>query len=284
MGLVTKHPDPDERRGTWGSREAAAEWLRGAAARAEAFGPATERMLDLANIRVGSRVLDVGAGAGDQALAAARRVGPTGFVLATDISTSMLEIAAALAREAGLSNVGAQAMDVQCLELEADSFDAVISRNALMLIPDIHKALTEIWRVLRSGGRTAAIVFSTPEKCPYLSIPHGIARRVGRLSPPSAEQFGEFRLSGAGVMEQAYRNASFRDVAIHGVPARRRFSSLEQAMQYLKGPLPLRELMARLSEAEREQAWAEMEETLRQFAGPNGYDSPCELLIGVGTK
>src|SRR6516225_11529952 len=124
--MATKHPDPDERGGTWGSREAAAEWLRGAAARAEAFGPATERMLDLANIRVGSRVLDVGAGAGDQTLAAARRAGPTGFVLATDISISMLEIAATSAREAGLWNVGTQVMDAQNLELEADSVDAVI--------------------------------------------------------------------------------------------------------------------------------------------------------------
>ena len=282
--MATKHPDPDERGGTWGSREAAAEWLRGAAARAEAFGPATERMLDLANIRVGSRVLDVGAGAGDQTLAAARRVGPTGFVLATDISTSMLEIAATLAREAGLSNVGAQAMDAQDLELEADSFDAVISRNALMLIPDVHKALTEIRRVLRSGGRSAAIVFSRPDKCPYLSIPHAIVRSIGRLTSTPVDQFGEFRLSGAGVMGQAYRNAGFRDVTIHEFPTRRRFPSLAEAMQYAKGPLPLRELMARLSEAERERAWAKIEEALRQFVGPNGYDSPCELLIGVGTK
>ena len=278
------NPGSDERGGTWGSQEAAAEWLRGAAARAEVFGPATERMLDLANIGVGSRVLDVGAGAGDQTLAAARRAGPTGFVLATDISISMLEIAATSAREAGLWNVGTQVMDAQNLELEADSVDAVISRNALMLIPDIHKALVEIRRVLRSGGRTVAIVFSTPEKCPYLSIPHAIARRVGRLSSPPAEQFGEFRLSGAGVMEQAYRNAGFRDVAIHEFPTRRRFPSLAHAVEYLRGPLPLRELMARLSEAEREQAWAEIEETLRQFVGPSGYDSPCELLIGVGTK
>jgi ubiquinone/menaquinone biosynthesis C-methylase UbiE len=281
--MVKDNPDPNKR-GTWGSREAAAEWLRGAAARAEAFGPATERMLDLANIRMGSRVLDVGAGAGDQTLAAARRVGPTGFVLATDISTSMLEIAATSAREAGLSNVGTQVMDAQDLKLPADSFDAAISRNALMLVPDIHTALSEMRRVLRAGRRIAAIVFSTPEKCPYLSIPHTIARRVGRLTSPPAEQFGEFRLSGAGAMEQAYRNAGFRDVAIQEFPTRRRFPSLAQAMQYLRGPLPLRELMVRLSEAEREQAWAEIEETLRQFVGPNGYDSPCELLIGVGTK
>ena len=76
----------------------------------------------------------------------------------------MLEIAATSAREAGLSNVGTQVMDAQDLKLPADSFDAAISRNALMLVPDIHTALSEMRRVLRSGGRTAAIVFSTPEK------------------------------------------------------------------------------------------------------------------------
>jgi methylase of polypeptide subunit release factors len=61
-----------------GSIEAAAEWRRVAAERARFFGPVTERMLDLADLRLGGRVLDIGAGAGDQALAAARRVRPTG--------------------------------------------------------------------------------------------------------------------------------------------------------------------------------------------------------------
>ena len=72
--------------GTWGPREAAAEWRRGAPARVQAFGPATEMMLDLVKVAEGSRVLDVGAGAGDSALVAAQRVGSSGRVLATDIS------------------------------------------------------------------------------------------------------------------------------------------------------------------------------------------------------
>jgi hypothetical protein len=55
-------------------------------------------------------------------------------------------------------------------------------------------------------------------------------------------------------------------------------------MQYARGPLPLRELMARLSRAEQEQAWAEIERALAPFVGAQGYDSPCELLIGAGTK
>src|SRR5262245_61009680 len=76
--------------GTWDSREAAAEWQSVAATRRQCFAPATERMLDLATIPVGGRVLDIGAGSGDSSIAAARRVGPTGSVLATDISATML--------------------------------------------------------------------------------------------------------------------------------------------------------------------------------------------------
>jgi len=59
---------------------------------------------------------------------------------------------------------------------------------------------------------------------------------------------------------------------------------LAEAMQYAKGPLPLRELMAQLNALQRERAWAEIENALRQFGGPDGYDSSCELLIGIGTK
>src|SRR5262245_29216771 len=177
--------------GTWGPRQAAAEWRRGAAARVRAFGPATDMMLDLVAAAAGSRVLDLGAGAGDSTLVAAQRVGPSGRVLATDISASMLAIAAESARHAGLDNVDTRVMDAQRLDLEADSFDAAISRNALMLIPDYQRALAEIRRVLKAGGRFSAVVFSMPERSPYLSIPHAIVLRMGRLASPAPERFGE---------------------------------------------------------------------------------------------
>jgi ubiquinone/menaquinone biosynthesis C-methylase UbiE len=270
--------------GTWGSREAAAEWRRGAAARRAALGPATELMLDLAGVGPGSRVLDVGAGAGDSALLAARRVGPTGHVLATDISASMLEIAAESAEHEGLPNLRTQVADAQQLDLAEDSFDAVISRNCLMLIPDYRRALSEIRRVLKPGGRFAAIVYSTPDRCPYLAIPHAIAFRLGHLTSPRLDEFGEFRLGAPGHLAEAFAAAGFREVAVQTVPTRRRFPSLDEALQYARGPLPLRELMSRLSPAEQEQAWAEIGGALAQFVGPTGYDSPCEVLIGVGRK
>jgi len=270
--------------GTWGPREAAAEWRRGAAARLQAFGPATEMMLDLVKVAEGSRVLDVGAGAGDSTVVTAQRVGPGGRVLATDVSASMLEVAAELARQAGLNNVDTRVVDAQRLDLDPDSFDAAVSRNCLMLIPDYQQALTSIRRVLKPGGRFAAIVFSTPDRCPYLSVPHAIVFRMGRFTSSAPERFGEFRLGAPGILEGAFRTAGFREISVHAVHTRRRFPSLGEAMQYARGPLPLRELMARLSRAEQEQAWAEIERALAQFVGPQGYDSPCELLIGVGTK
>jgi hypothetical protein len=98
------------------------------------------------------------------------------------------------------------------------------------------------------------------------------------------EEFGEFRLSAPGLLHDAFSSVGFRDVTVHTVSICRRFPSLSDAMQYARGPLPLRELMARLSPSEQDQAWAEIERTLRQFVSPTGYDSPCEELIGVGMK
>src|SRR5688572_33432439 len=94
---------------------AGATWQSGAALRAQAFGPATELMMDLAGLKAGDRVLDIAAGTGEQTLIAARRVGSTGHVLATDLSASMLETAEDEARNAGLSNVESRLMDARML-------------------------------------------------------------------------------------------------------------------------------------------------------------------------
>src|SRR4051794_30425414 len=88
--------------------DAAERWRRGAAVRAVWLGPATELMLDLAGVGPGSRVLAVAAGTGEEAIAAARRVGPDGQVLATDISAAMLQVAEAMAREQKLTNLATQ--------------------------------------------------------------------------------------------------------------------------------------------------------------------------------
>src|SRR3712207_4680319 len=108
---------------------AAEPWHRWGPTVGRWLGQATEVMLEMAEVGPGARVLDVAGGAGGQTIAAARRVGPSGYVLATDISPNILEFASATAQEEGLINVETRVIDGEELEeLEEESFDAVISR------------------------------------------------------------------------------------------------------------------------------------------------------------
>ena len=130
-------------------------------------------------------MLDVAAGAGDQTLQIAARVGPQGAVLATDISPRILEYAAQNARRAGYANVETEVMDGERLEVPAGTFDVAVSRVGLIYFPDRHRALSGIHRALKPGGRVAAIVYSTPEQNRFFSVPVGIIRRRAQLPPRS---------------------------------------------------------------------------------------------------
>ena len=145
--------------------QAAAEpWYRWAPKLEEWLGEATELMLDMAHVGGGSRVLDVAAGAGGQTIAAARRVGPEGSVLATDISENILEFAEHAAAEAGLANVTTKVMDGEALAVDEGFFDAVISRVGFIYFPDQHAAFEGMRRALKPGGRLAGVVYSTPRR------------------------------------------------------------------------------------------------------------------------
>src|SRR4026209_1145322 len=182
--MTMDRPRPSESGEAWASGDAASGWKRGAAARARALDPLTELMLDLAGVTIGSQVLDLGAGTGDQTLLAARRIGPGGMVLATDISASMLALTQEAARAADLSNVETRVMDAQRIELEAGSFDAEMARFSLQFIPDVQRALAEFRRVVKRAGIFAAAVFSAVERNPFRAAPYAIAsRRAGKPFP-----------------------------------------------------------------------------------------------------
>ena len=266
-------------------QEAAPAWHRWGPTLENWLGEATELMLDLARIGEGSRVLDVAAGAGGQTLAAARRVGPGGAVLATDISSNILELAEREARAAGLSNVATRTMDGESLDVEDESFDAVISRVGLIYFPDQEQALAEMGRALRSGGRISAIVYSTPERNGFFSVPVSIIRRVAALPAPAPGLPGPFSLGQPGVLERAYRQAAFHDIEVHPVDAPVRFPSAADCVRFERESFgALQAMLADVSEAKREQAWVEIERELRQFEGPKGFVGPCELLVAAATK
>ena len=250
------------------------------------LGPATERMLDRAGVEAGSRVLDVAAGAGEQTLAAARRVGPEGSVLATDLSPKILEFAASAASQAGLTNVETRVLDGERSdELEAGSHDAVISRVALVYFPDQRRALEGMRHALKPGGRKAAIVYSSAERNEFFSIPVRIIRRRAQLPPPEPGRPGPFSLGQPGAIEQLFRDAGFRDVGAEAVAAPVHLSSAAECVRFERESFgALHQMMAGLDREEQEETWQEIEEALGQFETSAGFVGPCEILIAAGTK
>ncbi len=251
----------------------------------EWLGAATEQMFDLAHIKAGNRVLDVAAGAGEQSIAAARRVGATGHVLATDIAPALLDHARADARAAGLSNVETRELDGEALsELPAASFDAAISRVGLIYFPDQQRALAGIRHALKPGGRFAAIVYSTPDKNQFFSIPVGIIRRRAKLPPPQPGQPGPFSLGGDGVLAAAYERAGLRDIEVRKVDSPVRLPSAAECVRFERESFgALHQMMSTLSETERAETWEEIERELRQFETKSGFVGPCEMIVGAGT-
>ena len=229
-------------------------------------------------------MIDVGAGAGDQTLLAARRVGPDGYVLATDISARMLEVAAEASREAGLANVETRVMDARQLDLPSASFDAAISRLLIMLVPEPYEIVAEIRRVLKPGARLAAIVFSTPERNPRTTIPLAVVRRRRNLPDPAATEPGMYALGEPGLLEMTLRLGGLRSVEVRSIPTVRTAASVAEIVTEQRIAFPrLVAMIDGLPEAEREPAWQEVEQALSQFEGPRGVEIPGELLIGVGT-
>ncbi|AOS81855.1 MULTISPECIES: class I SAM-dependent methyltransferase [Hydrogenophaga] len=268
--------------------ESAAEaWDRWGPLLARWLGPATEAMLDMAAVGPGSRVLDVAAGAGEQTLTAARRVGARGHVLATDISPTILRYAKAAADAAGLSHVETLELDGERHDrLPVASFDAAVSRVGLIYFPDQQRALAGIRHALKPGGRFAAVVYSTADRNPFFSVPVGIIRRRAQLPPPLPGQPGPFSLGGEGVLAKALEQAGFRDVAVRKIESPVHLPTAAECVRFERESFgALHQMMASLSEDERADTWQEIEQALLRFESPaDGFVGPCEMLVGAGTR
>ena len=263
----------------------ASGWHKWVAPTAEWSLEFTERMLDLANLRPGHIVLDIAAGDGAQSLMAADRVGGSGHVLATDLSSNLLAFAAATAKEAGLDNLDTRVMDGESLDLEDESFDAAISRLGLMLIPNVNRTMSEIYRVLKKGGCVSAVLFSTPDKSPWLSIPARVARKHAKLPAPRPGMPGPFSLGLPGRFVEVLYQAGFHDVEAWHVMAPLRLASAAECAQMLRDNAGgIHTMLATLNDVQQEAAWMEIEEELGQLEGNDGFESPCEVIVGGGTK
>jgi len=252
------------------------QWLR----------QSTDAMIEMVNIRAGARVLDVAAGAGDQTLDVAKRVGPAGSVLATDLSPAILDFARANARRAGYNNVETLAADGEALEISEAAFDAAICRLGLMFFPDPGKGLRAIARALKPGGMACTMVFSAPDKNPCVAILMSTALKHAGLPPRDPYQPGGLlSLGKPGRIDELFRDAEFSRVATTKVAAPFRLPSVHSYLDFVRtSASPILQILGRLDDGKRAAAWAEIEEKLSAFNTATGWEGPNELLLTVGQR
>lgn len=249
----------------------------------ESLATVTELMFVAAGIGPGQHVLDIGTGAGDTAFIAAERAGPNGRVFAIDASAEVIESLAARLRELPEPlPISVDSVAAESLALEPGSFDVALARNSVMYFSDLPRALGNIRRALRSGGRFVASVYGPLAHEPFHAIPIAAVRSRCAMCEPYPDYVQAFRVT-ADDLERALLEAGFRRVVQHVVPTMRSFPSLAAAIEALRLSRSLGQLLSVLPEDQRERAWLDIADGFRDHESASGLRIPGEQVVLVAT-
>ena len=241
--------------------------------------------LRLVGLEPGERFLDVAAGTGGLSLPAAR-LGAE--VLATDWSPAMIERFKARVRDEGLSNAEGRVMDCHALDFSDSSFDVTASQFGVMLVPDQPRALREMVRVTKTGGRVLVIAYGPPEELEFLQFFISALQVVATDFPglPDDPPPLEFQASDPEVLRRRLTDAGLKDVRIESTTERPAFGSGQEMWDWVLcgNPIPGM-LVADLSEEQRATIRQVLDGMLRERSRGN---APAVLTnpvnIGIGTK
>jgi SAM-dependent methyltransferase len=273
--MEAKAIDPGEfrdgQRKQWDT--AASGWRKWSDLIDNATGKISERLVELAEVKQGDRVLDVAAGYGEPSLTAAKAAGADGTVVATDISAEMLGYGAERAKAAGLENIEFQKADASALDFPAESFDAALSRWGIIFEPDGEGAAARVRGFLKPGSRMAISSWGPPEQVPFIALPMMTALKhlgedppppgtPGPLSRPTHEAIG-------GLLE----GGGFSDVQVEEAKVEFELGSPEEFTEYIRDIVaPLTALVAQHPEDVQASTWDAITEAARQHSG--GGDGP----------
>ncbi|MDX1417894.1 MAG: class I SAM-dependent methyltransferase [Candidatus Promineifilaceae bacterium] len=227
----------------------------------------SDRLIELAEIETGQRVLDIATGLGEPAVSAARRVGSTGQVVATDVSPVMLALARERATAIGIDNIEFQQIDAEQLDFPGASFDAALSRWGITEFPNLSVALQRIRQHLSTPGQFAAAVWAEPAEVPFLAKPAGVLRQLFDVPPPLPGTPNPFSLGDRKQLEQALAQAGFTKIHCETHTVTIEFPSFAAFRSYLEDASPLIQDILSKQPAERQaEAWQAIADAFQQYS------------------
>jgi ubiquinone/menaquinone biosynthesis C-methylase UbiE len=259
---------------------AAAGWQEWSAFNAGADGHISERLVELAGVQPGSRVLDVAAGYGEPALTAARRVGAQGRVVATDISAEMLAFGRERAAAAGLGNVEFVQASASSLDFPPASFDAAVSRWGIIFEPDAEAAAGRIRGFLKPGARMAISSWGEPDQVPFLSLPLRTTMERLAVPPPSPGMPGPLSRPTPAAIGELLAAGGFSDVEVEQDVVSFEFDSPEHFTAYIRAiSAPIRALIERYAGEAQEAAWDAITQAAADAGGGSGPPTFSNVVL-----
>ena len=248
----------------------------------------SRRLIELAEIKRGSTVLDIATGIGEPAITAANQVGNSGHLLATDISSQMLSIAKQRAISLGLEQViEFKEGDAETIVLPASTFDAALCRFGLMFLPNLRSGLSNIYKSLVRGGRLSAAVWASPDKVPFIALALNTVMKETKSPPPPAGTPGPFSLSDEIMLTNSLINSGFKDITIERIDVSFDFDSAEVYTSFVyETAAPVQAILANQPQERREEILKAITESARKYA-ENDIGSvrlSNEAICVVGTK
>ena len=241
--------------------------------------PAQDKLFQFAAVRGGEKVIDIACGTGLVTFRVAEKTGKNGFVLGTDISDKMVELAISIAKEKKYSHVKFERMDAEELKVDDNSFDVALCALGMMYVPDMLKALKEMWRVLNPEGRAVAAVWGKRDHCGWAEIFEIVDRRVSSEVCPMF-----FNAGNDTVLERYFASAGFSNINTARISTLLEYASGEEACgaAFAGGPVAL--AYYKFSPEVKEEVHKEYLDSIRQFQHAGGYSIPGEFVICIGYK
>ncbi len=240
----------------------------------------SERLVELAGVTAGSRVLDVAAGYGEPSLTAARVAGPNGSVAATDISGEMLAYGRERAQAEGLENIEFIQSDAVSLDFPAGSYDAAVSRWGIIFDPDGEGAAARVRSFLAPGGRMAISSWGPPDRVPFLGVPVMTVMQRLNVPPPPPGTPGPVSRPTPEAIGGLLEGGGFSDVEVEEAEVSFTWGSAEEFTTFVREIAPpITALMASHPQEVQDETWAAITEAVGERAAGDGTVEMKNLVL-----